>query len=70
MVFNRVNKRCKTKLSIKGIEIESVKTFKYLEFTVGAKNCSFNGSGIDLSIKTKRAIVAPNSKIRLSQIPK
>ena len=69
MVFNRGNKLCKTNLSINGIEIESVKTFKYLGFTVGAKNCSFKGTCNDLSIKTKRAIFAVNSKIRLSQIP-
>ena len=69
MAFNRGNKLCKTKLFINGTEIENVKTFKYLGFTVGAKNCSFIGTCNDLSIKTKRAIFAINSKIRLSQIP-
>ena len=69
MVFNRGNKLCKTNLSINGIEIESVKTFKYLGFTVGAKNYSFKGTCNDLSIKTKRPIFALNSKIRLSLIP-
>ena len=69
MVFNCGNKLCKTNLSINGIEIESVKTFKYLGFTVGAENCSFKGTCNDLSIKTKRPIFALNSKTRLSQIP-
>lgn len=69
MVFNRGNKLCKVKLFINGSEIESVKSFKYLGFTVGAKNCSFSGTCNDLSIKTKRAIFALNSKIRLNQIP-
>ena len=48
MVFNRGNKPCKTKLTINRIEIESVKTFKYLGFTVGAEHCSFNGTCNDL----------------------
>ena len=69
MVFNRGNKLCNTNLSLNGIEIENVKTFKYLGFTVGAKNCSFKGTSNDLSIKTKLAIFAVNSKIRLSLIP-
>ena len=69
MVFNRGNRLCKINLSINGIEIENVKTFKYLGFTVGAKNCSFIATCNDLGIKTKRAIFALNNKIKLSQMP-
>ena len=69
MVFNRGNRLCKTNLFINGITIENVKTFKYLGFTLGAKNCSFNCTSNNLSIKTKRAIFALNNKIRLSQMP-
>ena len=69
MVFNRGNKLCKNTLRINGITIENVKTFRYLGFTVGAKNCSFNGTCEDLGTKTKRAIFALNSKIKLSRIP-
>ena len=38
MVFNRGNRLCKINLFIDGIAIENVKTFKYLGFTLGAKN--------------------------------
>ena len=58
MISNPGNKLGKTKLSVNRIEIECVKTFKYLGFTVGAKNCSFNGTCNNLSIKTKRTIFA------------
>ena len=69
MIFNRGNRLCKNNLTINGITIENVKTFKYLGFTIGAKNCSFTGTITDLSIKTKRAIFALNNKIQLSKMP-
>ena len=67
MVFNRGNGLCKNNLLINGIAIENVKTFKYLGFTLGAKNCTFTGTSNELSIKTKRAIFPLNNKIKLSQ---
>ena len=67
MVFNRGNRLCKINLFINGIAIENVKTFKYLGFTLGAKNCSFNHTRTNLSIKTK--LFALNNRIRISQMP-
>ena len=69
MVFNRGNRMCKCELKINDITIENVKTFKYLGFTIGAKNCSFKETCIDLSIKTKRAIFALNNTMKISKIP-
>ena len=69
MVFNRGNKLCKVNLWVNGRKIENVKSFKYLGFTIGTKNCSFNATTHDLSIKAKRAIFALSSKIKLSQMP-
>ena len=69
MVFNRGNRLCKCNLTINGVTIDNVKTFKYLGFTIGAKNCSLTGTCNDLSLKTKRAIFALNNKIKISKIP-
>ena len=66
---NRGNRLCKINLFINGIAIENVKTFKYLGFTLGAKNCSFNNTSRNLGVKTKRALFALNNRIKLSQMP-
>ena len=69
MVINRGNRLCNLNIHIKDELIENVKSFKYLGFTIGAKNCSFRNTPIDLSIKAKRAIFTLNNKIKLSLIP-
>ena len=69
MVLNRGNRMCNLNISIKNKNIENVKSFKYLGFTIAAKNCSFVNTPIDLSIKAKRAIFALNNKIKLSLLP-
>ena len=52
-----------------GKVIQNVKHFKYLGFTIGAKNCNFTNMLEDLSIKARRAIFALNNKIKLSLLP-
>ena len=69
MVFNRGNRLCKSKIYIKDYLIENVKTFKYLGFTIGAKNFNLSGTPQDLSIKARKAIFALNNKIKLSRLP-
>lgn len=69
MVFNQGNRLCNLELTINDKKIENVKYFKYLGFTIGAKNCSFVKTPIDLSIKAKRAIFSLNNKIKLSLLP-
>ena len=69
MVFNRGNKLCKASLFINNTNIENVKSYKYLGFTIGAKNCSLINTMTDLSIKAKRAIFALNNKIKISLLP-
>ena len=46
MVINRGNRLCNLGISIKNEDIENVKSFKYLGFTIGAKNCSFNNTPV------------------------
>ena len=50
MVFNRGNRLIKSKFYINNVLIENVKTFKYMGFTISAKNCSFTPTLEDLSI--------------------
>ena len=69
MVFNRGNNLIKTVFNIGGSPIENVKTFKYLGFTISAKNCGFQHTVDDLSLKANRAIYAIKSKIKLSKLP-
>ena len=69
MVFNRGNNICKAKIYINKLLIENLKEIKYLGFTIGAKNCSFKNTIMDLSSNAKRVIFALNSKIKLSLIP-
>ena len=69
MVFNRGNNLIKTTFNIGGSPIENVKAFTYLGFTISAKNCSFQKTIDDLSIKANRAIFAIKRKIKLSKLP-
>ena len=69
MIFNRGNKLINSDFHVKNIPIENVKTFKYLGFTISAKNCSFNPTIEDLSIRANRAIAALNNKIKISKLP-
>ena len=69
MIFNRANKIVKGNCMIKDVPIESVKTFKYLGFTINAKNCSFLPTVNDLSTRANRAIFVLNNKIKLSKLP-
>ena len=41
MVFNRGNKLITTDFKLNNIQLENGKSFKYLGFTISAKNCSF-----------------------------
>ena len=45
--------------------LENVKKFKYLGFSISAKNCSFLPTVEDLSIKSTRVVYALNNKIKL-----
>ena len=69
MIFNRGNKLLKTEFRIKNSVLENVKSFKYLGFTISAKNCSFTPTVEDLSTKANRAVFALNNKIKLSMLP-
>ena len=69
MIFNRGNNLIKTVFNIGGSPIENVKAFKYLGFTVSAKNCSFQHTIDDLTLKANRTIYAIKSKIKLSKLP-
>ena len=68
MIFNRGNKLINNTFVFKNVRIETVKIFKYLGFTITAKNCSFEKTVEDLSIKANRAIYALNNKIKLSRL--
>ena len=41
MIFKRGNKLIKSNFYVKGKLLENVKTYKYLGFTISAKQCSF-----------------------------
>jgi exonuclease III len=69
MVFSRGGRLYNTNLKVNNVEVENVKSFKYLGFTIGAKNCSFLNTPNDLSIKASRAIFSLNNKIKLSMLP-
>ena len=69
MVFNRGNKLNKLNLNINGYQIENVKSFKYLGFTISAKNCNFQKTIDDLALKANKAIYAIRRKIKPSQLP-
>ena len=68
-MFNGGNKLVKRELRINNSILENVKTFKYLGFTISAKNCSFTPTVEDLSTKANRAVFALNNKIKLSMLP-
>ena len=63
MVFNRGNKLIKAYFNVDGIPIENVKAFTYLGFTISAKNCQFQGTIDNLTVKANRAIFAIRNKI-------
>ena len=69
MVFNRGGRLCNLNLKLNNVNVENVKIFKYLGFTIGAKNCSFVNTLNDLSIKAKRAVFSLNNRIKLSMLP-
>ena len=69
MVFNRGNRLINAQFYINNTQIENVKKFKYLGFTIFANNCSFTPTIDDLSIRANRAIAALNDKIKLSKLP-
>ena len=69
MVFNRGNKLLKRNVKINNTVLESVKTFKYLGFSISAKNCSFAPTIEDLSVKANRAIYALNNRNKISKLP-
>ena len=68
MIFNRGNKLINTNFNVGGAPIENVKEFCYLGFKISAKNCNFNSTIEDLSIKANRAIFAINN-VKFSKIP-
>ena len=70
MVFNRGNKLIKTDIKVNNTALENVKTFKYLGFSISAKNCSFLPTIENLSTRASRAIFALNNRIKLSKLPK
>ena len=69
VVFNRGNNLIKACFYVGGSAIENVKTFKYLGFTISAKNCSFKNTIDDLCVKANRAIFAIKAKAKLSKLP-
>ena len=68
MVFNRGNKLCKASLFINNTNIENVKSYKYLGFTIGAKNYPLVNTLADRVVK--RAIFALNNKIKYPFYPR
>ena len=69
MIFNRGNKIINTEFYINNTPLQNVKIFKYLGFTISAKNCSFSPTLDDLSLKASRAVYTLNGKIKLSTVP-
>ena len=69
MVFNRGNKIINADFKVGDTHIEKVKTFTYLGFAISAKNCQFQTTIDDLTIKANRAIFSLRNKIKLSKLP-
>ena len=69
MVFNRGNNLIKATFNVGGTPIENVKSFTYLGFTISTKNCSFQNTIDDLTVKANRAVFGIKNKIKLSQLP-
>ena len=59
MVFNRRNKLLKVNIHLNNVLLENVKSFKYLGFSISAKNCSFSKILEGLSMKAYQAIFPP-----------
>ena len=70
MIFNRGNNLIKNEFRYKDVVLQNVKQFKYLGFSISAKNCSFSPTIDDLSLKANRAIFALNNKIKISKLPR
>ena len=70
MIFNRGNKLIKSNINYKNVQLQNVKYFKYLGFTISAKNCNFGPTIEDLSVKAKRTIFALNNQFKISKLPK
>ena len=69
MVFNRGNKLAKCCIKYNNKILENVKTFKYLGLSISSKNCNFNPTMDDLSVKANRALFALNNKYKISKLP-
>ena len=69
LVFNRGNKLLKANIHINNVLSENGKSFKYLGFSISAKNCSFSKTLEYLSMKAKRAIFFMNNKFKLLKLP-
>ena len=69
MVFSRGNKLAQCCLKYKNKNLENVKTFKYLGLSISSKNCNFNPTIDDVSVKANRAVFALNNKYEISKLP-
>ena len=67
--LDRGNNIIKANFKIGEQSIENVKTFTYLGFVISAKNCQYQKTIEDLSIRANRAMPAIRSKIKLSDLP-
>ena len=65
VVFNRGNKLIKANINLNDTVLESVKTFKYLGFSIAAKNCSFLPTIENLAMRANRAIFALNNHVNI-----
>ena len=69
MIFNRGNKIINADFKVGTTSIENVKSFLYLGFVISAKNCQFQTTIDDLSLKANRAIFSIRSRFKLSSLP-
>ena len=69
MIFNRGNKIINADFKVGTTSIENVKSFPYLGFVISAKNCQFQTTIDDLSLKANRAIFSIRSRFKLSSLP-
>ena len=69
MVLNRGNKLCNTNIFINDALIKCVKEFRYLCFTINAKNCNFSSTVKDLKIKAYFCIKQPDQNFQITYKP-